>query len=299
MTNKFPDPRRNVYRDDLAAKELEGVVRAGKFVEGELNQIVAPSAGIRTKPHKQAPLASEALFGEKVRVFEKTSEWSWGQLQRDGYVGYLETADLSHELTDFTHRVSVLRTFVFSLPDIKSRPVFALSLNSKIKATDEEQKFVRIGKSGFIYRRHLSLAGEAERDYVSVADKFCGTPYLWGGSQFLGIDCSGLVQMSMLAAGLKAPRDSDMQEEELGFILKGAGVRQSLKRGDLIFWRGHVGIMCNSEDITHANAFHMMTITEPLDQAIQRIQRAGEQVSSFKRLSEYREIHQSDVNSCQ
>lgn len=287
MTKHLPDPRRNAYREDLAAKELEGVVDAGGFSEGELQQIVAQSTGFRATPDKQAPLVTEGLFGETVKIFEQNSEWSWGQLQRDGYVGYLATEDLTHELTSSTHFVSAPCTFVFSQPDIKSQPALMLSLNSNVQVTDEDGNFLRIGKIGFIYKRHLSASGERASDYVSIAEKFCGTPYLWGGCQRMGIDCSGLVQMSMMSAGIRTPRDSDMQEEELGEIIEGSGARKILKRGDLVFWSGHVGIMCNGQDMVHASAFHMSTEIEPLDLAIVRIRQSGKQVSSFRRLSLY------------
>jgi cell wall-associated NlpC family hydrolase len=118
-------------------------------------------------------------------------------------------------------------------------------------------------------------------DFVAVAEQFLGVPYLWGGKTSLGLDCSGLVQVSLEAAGIACPRDSDLQELSLGKLSSLA----SLRRGDLLFWKGHVAIARDPETLIHANAHHMMVAIEPPMEAIARINAAGSEITAVKRVA--------------
>jgi cell wall-associated NlpC family hydrolase len=135
----------------------------------------------------------------------------------------------------------------------------------------------------YVPHQHLGALDANESDFVAVAERFAGTPYLWGGKTSLGIDCSGLVQVALNAAGIGCPRDSDMQEAALGRPLP-ESESKNLQRGDLIFWEGHVAIVRDSETVVHANAHHMATAVENTRAAIARIKAAGSEVMSIKRL---------------
>jgi len=279
------DPRITPARPDLAASHLRGQVEAARFVDGVLHEVVAPQAPLRREPRSDAMLDTEALKGERVMVYEVTEEgWSWGQLVYDGYVGWLPSEALREPRSAPTHRVVALRTLVFPAPSIKLPPVEALSLGSALAIARIEPPFAVTAEAGFVPLVHLAGGQPAERDFVSVAERFVGVPYLWGGKTSLGLDCSALVQLALAACGRKCPRDTDMQESALGAPVESAADISNLKRGDLLFWPGHVAIARDHVSIIHANAHHMAVAIEPAVEAVARIAAAGTQLSSIRRL---------------
>ena len=280
---KTPDPRRHAFRPDLADARLSGRVEAARFVEGTLREVVAPATALRRHPARDAPLESEALAGEVVRVFEARADgWSWVQLERDRHVGYVETAALASPGAAPTHRVVVQRSFVYPAPDVKAPPASWLPLGARVAAVAHDARFLRLARGGFLVASHAaSLDAPPAADFVAVAETFLSVPYLWGGRTGIGLDCSGLVQVALDAAGIAAPRDSDMQEAELGVAVND---RDALRRGDLVFWKGHVGVMRDALTLLHANGHHMQVAIEPLAEAEARIAaRGGGPVTSVRR----------------
>jgi cell wall-associated NlpC family hydrolase len=281
---ELPDPRRHAYRADLADARLRGLIEAERYVPGEPRQVVAPSLSLRREPRPDSVLETEALKGETVTVFAESEGWAWVQIDRDLYVGYMPSEGLSASIIEPTHRIAALRTYIFPEPDAKSPPLALLSLNALFTAKAEDGKFLALEDGGYVFARHALAAGEAVADAVAVAEKFIGTPYLWGGRTSVGLDCSGLVQLALEAAGYNAPRDADMQAEELGEPIawkQGA----KLLRSDLVFWEGHVGIMTSPTEVIHANAYHMAVEIEPLTEARERIRMAtGSDVIGVRRL---------------
>lgn len=277
------DPRVHAYRSDLADKGLKDLIKAERYAEGAVRQVCAGVADIRNAADANAGRTSQALRGENVRVFDEANGWAWGQLETDGYVGYFPAACLSDELVTPTHEVAALSTFIYPEPNIKTPSVEPVSFGSKLAVNGEEGDFLQIAGGGYVYASHLRPITRRGGNVLSEIEKFTGIPYLWGGRSAFGLDCSALVQLACIAAGIPAPRDSDMQEAYLGDPLDHMDPSR-LQAGDLIYWKGHTGMMLDASSLIHVNGYHMMTVIEPLDEAISRIAYLYAKPTSFRRL---------------
>jgi cell wall-associated NlpC family hydrolase len=274
------DPRVTAARPDLAAKHLEGKVQAARFVEGTPYEVNDPVAPLRRAPESDAPLDTEALMGERLTVYEITEEgWAWGQLENDDYVGYLPASALVPPALTRSHKVSAPWTLAFPGPSIKLPPLHGLPFGAKVEL-DRVEGALAFTSAGYIPFRHLVPVADKGTDFVAVAERFVGSPYLWGGKTRLGIDCSGLVQIALNACGHPCPRDTYMQEA----AFETSVTLSELQRGDLIFWKGHVAIARDAETMIHANAFHMAVAIEPVQEGVARIRAMGGDVTSVKRL---------------
>jgi cell wall-associated NlpC family hydrolase len=272
------DRRLTPARPDLAAERLRGQVRAQRYVAPAPMRVRSETADLRAAPSHETSLDTQALYGERVDVYEITAEgWAWGQLARDGYVGWLSADALAPDASaqgDALRRVRAPRTFVYPARSMKTPPLMALPMNALVAAEDDDGAFARV-EQGFVWSAHLAPADEAETDFVAVAESFEHAPYLWGGKTWLGLDCSGLIQIALHAAGRVAPRDTDMQAAALGAPLDVGDDLAGLRRGDLVFWKGHVGVMRDAQILLHANGHHMQVASEPLAQARARIAAGG------------------------
>jgi cell wall-associated NlpC family hydrolase len=279
------DPRVTPARADLAAKALEGKVSARRYVEGRAMDVIAAQAPLRHEPRLDAPLDTEALCGERVTVYDSNAEgWAWGQLAADNYVGWLPASALAPPGPAPTHKVAVLRTFAFPGPSIKLTPTEALPLGARLAVSRIADRMAVTLAGAYVPAAHLKPIDENDSYFVAVAERFLGVPYLWGGKTALGLDCSGIVQVALTAAGIPCPRDSDMQEQALGAPVL-SPEEEVLQRGDLIFWRDHVAIVRDSATLIHANAFHMAVAIEPPVEAIARIRAAGSEITGVRRIT--------------
>jgi cell wall-associated NlpC family hydrolase len=256
------DPRLTPAREDLAADFLRSVVKVAAYASGVRRQVRLPYAPLHGRPDGASGRLTEALMGEGFTVYEDSNGWSWGQLDADGYVGYMPSVALGEPGAPATHRVGSLRTFVYARPDLKSQALGALSLGARVTATAGEGEFTAIDAGGWVFTGHLKPVAETEPDYLTTAIRFIGVPYLWGGKTSLGLDCSGLVQVSLQFAGIECPRDSDMQAAVLGEAVEPDA--RLARRGDLVFFPGHVGLVIDDGVLLHANAWDMMVSPHPL-----------------------------------
>ncbi|MBO0740301.1 MAG: C40 family peptidase [Hyphomicrobiaceae bacterium] len=282
------DRRRNAFRADLAAEALRGRVAAPRYAAGEARQVVDAAVPLREAPDAQARWATQVLFGEHVTLYEECGGWAWVQLAGDGYVGYLPASALSRHIEAPTHWVRALSTWLYARPDFKSPPSLSLSMNAAIGVVAMDAGFARLVDGRFVPAPHIAAQRCHAPDFVAVAERFLGVPYLWGGKTGAGVDCSGLLQLAFHASGRPCPRDSDMQLAEVGERALVGNDLSGLVRGDLVFWPGHVGIMLDPVRLLHANAHHMAVAVEPLGVAAQRIACTGQAIAAVKRLLEPR-----------
>ncbi len=248
-----------------------------------IKHIIVRSAPLYAVADYAAELETECLFGEQFDVVKSELTFSFGKLVTDGYEGWVPTAALG-ELPTATHRISALGTWVRANEDIKSQSLMSLSMGSLVTVQQQADRINQVAMpldtQGYIPQSHSMVAEEVQHDWVCVAELFLGVPYLWGGRTQNGLDCSALVQLAAQSAQLKLPRNTSQQQYEGNAI---DSVEQ-LQRGDLVFWKGHVGVMQSATQLLHANAHHMQVASEPLQQAVERIKLKEGPITAMQRL---------------
>ena len=283
MNKAIFDPREYAYKRGLAADYLRGIVSSEKYSAGEVFQVRINVVPLKKFPEEASERVSELLYGEEIIIYQIVNEWAWGQSKTDGYVGYVLMNHISRELKENTHEVSALRAFVFEKPDIKTRAITCLSMTSQVNITETKDSFAYAESLGWIFEKSVKTIGSVENDFVSVAQRYIGTPYLWGGRSSFGIDCSGLVQLSLRRIGVLCPRDTDQQASSIGFSI--GNKTTTLLRGDLIYMHGHVAIVVDSNTILHANAFHMSVEHEELGSFLKRLKQDNIHIVQVRRPS--------------
>ena len=197
------------------------------------------------------PRDRQLVMGEGVTVQAIADGWAEVTASRDGYPGFLPDAALTEGIV--THRVSARATHLYPAPDFKTRERFSLSHGARLQVLSEQGRFAETPQ-GYVPHAHLTPLGTLYTDPVTVAETLLGTPYLWGGNSSFG----------------------------LGQHLSDTA---PLRRGDLLFWRGHVAWVSDPDTLLHANAHHMAVAYEPIRDAIARITaQGGGPVTSRRRL---------------
>lgn len=266
----------------VAAVHLRGKVEAPRYVQGTEKMVAVALADLLSAPHGRRE--RQLLLGERVQLFEERAGWAFVQAEKDGYVGYLRVEQLE-ERRPATHWVIARASHLYTEPDFKSHERVCLSMGSQFRVIAEAGRFYET-PLGYVPKPHLAPLAKLARDPVEVAERYLGVPYLWGGNSIWGIDCSGLVQAACYGCGIACPGDSDMQQADLGRPL---AEDARLRRGDLLFWKGHVALVAGRGRLIHANAHHMAVACEDLDAAIARIAEQGDgPVTARRRLPQLR-----------
>ncbi|MGH6781648.1 MAG: C40 family peptidase, partial [Sphingomonadaceae bacterium] len=270
------DPRIYAVRKDIADIELADRVFAPHYAAAEQVRIIVPSVALRDGPSEGARAVSQLAFGEGFAVIDNEGGWAWGYGLHDRYVGYLPS-DALGDAAEPDHVVTSASALVFADADIKAPVVRALPIGSRFAASAEGNFFKTA--DGYVHNRHATSIATLESDPVAVAERLIGQPYRWGGRGGDGVDCSGLVQMALALCGTPTPRDTDQQCVIGSEIAAG----EPLKRGDLVFFPGHVGLMADGETLVHANAHWMAVVREPLADVVARLKPDHDQPITARR----------------
>ncbi len=261
------DPRVIPARPDLAALHLKDVVEADVYASPTPMRVSVPLAPMTATRDAEGEMISQLIFGESFTAYENENGWVWGQTALDGYVGFIPEACLMEAHGEATHRITAVQALVYPDPDFRARPIGALPFGARVSTGERSAPFVELDVGGWVGETTVKPIADKAPMWVATAERFKGAPYLWGGRSAAGFDCSGLVQVALHSANVACPRDSDQQMAALGRDAPQA----SLRRGDLVFWKGHVGIMTSPEKILHANLHHMEVAEEPFATAVDRI----------------------------
>ncbi len=260
------DQRICPIRKGLASADYYGLIKNCKFVKGSIYTVHSTYSPLYFEK-KQKNLTSQLLFGEYFRVFDVNDGVAWGQSLRDNYVGYTSIQNLRKRKIISNYKVQSLRTFIYGGPSIKVDPLNYLSFNSLVNVTKKKRNFSFIPSVGWCISKDLSKINNIKFSLYDISLQYLQTPYLWGGRDSMGLDCSGLIQNLYQMIGINLPRDTDLQAAYFSKYVD----ESKIKLGDLIFWRGHVAMVLDKKNIIHANAYHMKTQIEPLKSAKKRI----------------------------
>jgi len=248
-----PDPRITPVREDLP-----------RLPEGKVYQVNCFTADLRQTPEDTAqrkPRESQLFYGELFTVYDEQDGWCWGQSQTDNYVGYIRREKLSYDIHKPTHILISHRATIYPEPDTKSLMVGRLSFLSRLRLLGEENEMAELSRGGWVRKNQTAPVGDIEPDFTATAEHFLGVPYLWAGRSGDALDCSALVQLCLARAGIEAPRDSDLQRQSLGHPV----FDRELKRGDLVYFKGHTGIMIDKDNLLHADPVKMYVTIDPLE----------------------------------
>lgn len=265
------DPRLLFALPEIAHISLRGRVPARQFAGGALHKVVCTTAGLYATLDGTV-LQREILYGHRVRSLPYgDAHRVFARDETTGYVGFVSRQQLG-SWTAPTHRVATRATFAFTAPDFKSSVAMQMSLGAHLHIVDVTDRYSRTVDGQYVMSDHLVPIDQPEQDAAAVAERCIGAPYLWGGNSSFGLDCSGLISLALGTCGRLMPGDSDLQQTAFGPPLPDA---TPFQRGDLLFWKGHVAMMCDADTLIHANAHHMAVTCEPVQSATQRIRHKG------------------------
>lgn len=278
------DKRRFIISDGFIEPALASQFPDKTVLEPSIAHIRVNLADIYNNTSTEKQLSTQAMLGEKIEIYQEEENHYWCRLVKDGYVGFIDKFSITKTPVSDFKTITVPRAFAFAEPSIKTTDPVVLYAQSNIEIFEQDESF-NTTTHGFIPNQYFEHNTE-NRDFTSFAGQYISAPYLWGGKTIDGLDCSALVQLALQSINIECPRDSDQQCEHFKeFSIEFENLAKiHFQRGDLLFWSGHVAICSAQNELLHANAHFMRTIKEPLDKALQRMEKQGYALKQVSRL---------------
>ena len=238
-----------------------------------------PISNIYKKPSEVSEVTSQIIYGESFKILSKNKGWLRIKTSYDNYIGYIKGKNYTDD-HDPTHKVFSLKVNIFNKQ--KNKTKYFLPFASKISIIQKTKKFVEFEKNKWVIKKKIRKINHVEKDYLKVLKLFLKTKYVWGGKTYKGIDCSAILQLLYYYNNKFYPRDT---EDQLKYS-KSNITRKKFKKGDVIFWKGHVAICINSKKLIHAYGPEKKVIIMLINKTLERIEKTAnlivKKISSIK-----------------
>ncbi len=232
----------------------------------------SPYINLYDKPSYNSKVGSQILYGEKFKILSKKKKFYKVKNSYDNYVGYIKSLKCTNKFRP-THKISVLKSRIFKYPKIHSKHKSKkfLSFSSKIQIIKKNKNFIMFDKNKWLSIKDIKLINQKEKNFIKILKLFLKCKYMWGGKTFNGIDCSALIQIFYQYNNKYYPRDTKDQIKYSKKKIK----RSNFKKGDLIFWKGHIAACLNSTKLIHAYGPKKKVILMPISKTINRIEKTA------------------------
>jgi len=236
-------------------------------------------SNIHKSPSGVSEVISQILYGEKFKILSKNKNWIKIKVSFDNYIGYIKNKHYTNNHKP-THKVFILKAIIYSKPN--NRTKYFLPFASKISIIQENKKFIEFEKNKWIKKKDIKKIDHLEKDYLKILKLFLKIKYVWGGKTYKGVDCSAILQLLYYYNNKFYPRDTKDQLKYSKSNIK----KKKFKKGDIIFWKGHVAICVNAKKLIHAYGPKKRVIIMPINKTLEGIVRTTKlvvkKISSIK-----------------
>jgi len=238
-----------------------------------------PLSNIYKKPNVISEVTSQILYGEKFKIIAKNKSWIKIKVLFDNYTGYIKNKDYTKDHKP-THKISVLKANIYNKQ--KNKTKYFLPFASRILMIRENKKFIEFEKNKWIKKNDIKKINHIEKNYLKVLKMFLKIKYLWGGKTYKGIDCSAILQLFFYYNNRFYPRDT---KDQIKYSAK-KNESRVFKKGDIIFWKGHVAVCINTQKLIHAYGPEKKVLIMNIAETINRIEKTAKlivkKISSIK-----------------
>ena len=227
-----------------------------------------PLSNIYKKPNAFSEVTSQILYGEKFKIISKNKSWIKIKALFDNYTGYIKNKYYTKDHQP-THKIFTLKANIYNKQKNKTKNF--LPFASRISMIHENKKFIEFEKNKWIKKSNIKKINHIEKDYLKVLKMFLKIKYLWGGKTYRGIDCSAILQLFFYYNNKFYPRDT---KDQIKYSAK-KNKSKVFKKGDIIFWKGHVAVCINAQKLIHAYGPEKKVLIMNIKETINRIERTA------------------------